>query len=135
MVAAACGERRGTTGGWGLDEGASLSVTGEVVRTVGPHVVEIGGAPPDGVVVVIPFRHTLRPGVRVEVTGRVRTFRPVELELELGIDLGADVVQFDGSRSLVARSLRVAPETEDRLPVGAQRLGERPSARLVAAAP
>ncbi len=110
-------------------------MTGEVVRTIGPHVVEIGGAPADAVVVVIPFRHTLTPGVRAEVTGRVRTFRRVAQELELGIDLGPDVAQFEGARSLVVSSVRVAPETEDHLPVRAQRLRERPSAPLVAAAP
>ncbi len=84
-------------------------MTGEVARTFGPHVVQIGSSAPDAVLVIIPFTHTLTPGVRVEVTGRVRTFRQVELELALGIDLGPEVARFEGARSLIATSVRSAP--------------------------
>ncbi len=85
----------------------------------GPHVIQVGGSTaPDPVLVVVPFRHTLEPGARVEVTGRVRTFRRAELESALGIDLGADVARFEGTRSLVASSVRSAPQPYGSRPVG-----------------
>jgi len=103
-------------------DGPRLSVTGEVARAFGPHVIQIGSTAPDPVLIVVPFRHALEPGVRVEVTGRVRTFRRAELESALGIDFGADVARFEGARCLVASSLRAAPEPEAGAPGGAVRL-------------
>ncbi len=81
-------------------------VTGRITRTFGRQVMQLGNAPGDPLIVVLPRPEPLFVGQRVAVTGYVRTFRRTELESDLAVQLGPEVVGLEGQRCLVAQSVR-----------------------------
>ncbi len=83
-----------------------VTVRGPVTEVLGGHALTVGRSGQEPLVVV--FRHppAVPVGAVVEVTGRVRTLRVVELEGELGIDLEPEVERFEGASCLV---VTVAP--------------------------
>jgi hypothetical protein len=98
-------------GATGLEQ-PGLTLTGEVTRTFGPHVVQVGTSPSrDPVLVVFARPTTLAPGTPIEATGRIRTFNRVEIESELTVRLGPDVDGLEGRSCLVAETLRLGPRT------------------------
>ncbi len=88
-----------------LDD-ADVRLTGEVTRSLGRYVIQLGSAPPQPVLVVLRSPNPFPVGTRVEVTGRIRTFSRAGLEAELGVDLGSEVEGLDGQRCLVAVTVR-----------------------------
>lgn len=85
---------------------STVTLTGQVTRSFGTHVVQLGTAPSEPVLVVLPTPSSFRQGVRLEVIGRITTCVPETLEGELGVDLGPEVDVLEGSTCLVAASVR-----------------------------
>ncbi len=83
-----------------------VTLTGQVTRSFGDHVIQIGTGPAEPVLVVLPTPSSFSVGARVEVSGRIRTFDPAGLGVELGVDLGPDAQRFEGERCLVAVTVR-----------------------------
>ncbi len=90
----------------GAVDGADVTLTGQVTAAFGDHVVQLGSAPAEPVLVVLRTRNTVPVGTHLEVSGRIRTFAAARLGAELGVDLGPDARRFDGQRCLVAVSVR-----------------------------
>ena len=83
-----------------------VALTAPVTRVLGPHALELGGAP-TLVIVVEGVPSSVRPGVEVQATGSVRVFRE-ELGAELGIPLsGLGLERFEGAECLVVARLVV----------------------------
>ena len=89
-----------------LANAAPVTLTGRVTRSYGSHVVQLGNSPSEPVLVVLPTPRTFPNGVRLEVSGRIRTFARADLEAELGVDLGPEVEGLAGSPCLVAAAVR-----------------------------
>ena len=85
---------------------ADVTLTGQVARSFGDHVFQLGTGPAEPVLVVLATPSSLAVGARVEVSGRIRTFDPARLGVELGVDLGPDAQHFEGQRCLVAVTVR-----------------------------
>lgn len=81
--------------------GEDVTVRGTVTDAPARHVVIVGRADREPLVVVL--RQPTAPvvGTVLEVTGRVRTFRVAELEAELGTDLEPAVDRLEGGSCLV----------------------------------
>jgi hypothetical protein len=90
-----------------ITAGSDVTVRGPVTDVPGRHVVTIGRAGQEPLVVIFRQPTTVAVGSVLEVTGRVRTLRVGELEAELGIDLEPAVERFEGLSSLVASSFSV----------------------------
>lgn len=88
-------------------DGVEVTLTGQIMRTFGMHVIQLGTAPRDPLIVVLRRPEPVFVGQRVEVSGEVRTFRRAELQSELAVDLGAEVHNLEGQRCLLARSVRL----------------------------
>ncbi len=86
---------------------ADVTLTGEVAAAFGDHVIQLGSAPAEPVLVVLPTPNTFPVGTHVEVRGRIRTFEAARLGSELGVDLGAEAGRFEGQRCLVAVTVRM----------------------------
>ncbi|MFP5319833.1 MAG: hypothetical protein ACLGI2_16260 [Acidimicrobiia bacterium] len=84
-----------------------MTLTGEVARSFGRHVVQLGTAPTEPVLVVLRESGLYPPGTRLTVRGRISTFVRSQLEEELGVDLGAEVEGLTGERCLVAVEVRL----------------------------
>lgn len=88
-------------------DGKDVTVAGRITRTFGAHVIQLGSARGDPLIVVLRRAEPLLEGQRVAVSGDVRTFRRAELESELAVDLGSETVGLEGQRCLLARSVRL----------------------------
>ena len=99
--------RRGAPSSGVTLEDADVTLTGEVTRSLGPHVIQLGSSPPEPVLVVLRNPNPFPLRTRVEVSGQIRTFSRPALEAELGVDLGAEVDGLDGERCLVAATVRL----------------------------
>ena len=88
-----------------LSTGRDVTVRGPVTQVLSGHVVTIGGAGQDPLVVVFRQPTAVTLGRVLEVTGRVRTFRAAELEAEVGTDLAAAVGRFEGATYLLVSSV------------------------------
>lgn len=86
---------------------SELTLTGEVTRSFGQHVIQLGTSPPDPVLLVFRTPHAFRLGVPLEVSGHTRVFERAEIEGELGLDLGSEVVGLDGQSCLIVAAVRV----------------------------
>ena len=98
--------------------GEDVTVRGTVTDAPARHVVIVGRADREPLVVIL--RQPTGPvvGTVLEVTGRVRTFRVAELEAELGTDLEPAVDRFEGGSCLVVSDVpapRSAPLTKSGL--------------------
>ena len=86
--------------------GDEITLSGRVTESFGAHVFAVGsGAERVIVVTVTPAGVSI--GGDVDVTGRVRTFRRVELEAELGVDLGSATNELEEESCLVASVTRL----------------------------
>ena len=72
----------------------------------GAHLFAVGSGA-ERVVVVTATPMAVSIGRDVDVTGRVRTFRRLELEAELGVDLGEGANELENSSCLVASVARL----------------------------
>ena len=90
----------------GAVDGAEVTLTGQITRVFGPHVIQLGDAPGDPLIVVLRRPEPILVGQRVEVNGEVRTFRRADLESELAVEFGPEVHGLEGQRCLLARSVR-----------------------------
>ena len=93
---------RGATGA----RPAAVTVVGGITRTFGAYVLQLGDAPSDPLIVVLQRAKPFLAGQRLAVSGDVRTFRRVELESELAVDLGCETSGLEGQRCLLAHSVR-----------------------------
>lgn len=82
--------------------GSDVTVRGPVTEVPGRHVITIGRAGQEPLVVIFRQPMTVAVGSVLEVTGRVRTLRVAELESELGVDLVPAVDRFEGVSCLLA---------------------------------
>ncbi len=87
-------------------QGADVTLTGQVARIFGAHVIQVGDGPAEPVLVVLRAPNSFPVGTRLEVSGRIRTFNSARLAAELGVDLGPEAPRFDGERCLVAVVVR-----------------------------
>ncbi len=113
LVLTGCREGRGEVDGdvrtstiVPLAEASTITLTGHVTRSFGNHVVQLGTAPSEPVIVVFPRASAFPEGARVEVSGRIRTFSKADIEAELGIELGPEVDGLAGAKCLIAASVR-----------------------------
>ena len=90
-----------------LRDVAGVTLTGQVTRSVGNHVVQLGTAPTEPVLVVLREPGLYPTGTRLTATGRISTFVRAEMEEELGVDLGPEVEGLTGERCLVAVEVRL----------------------------
>ncbi|HWC11727.1 MAG TPA: hypothetical protein VG455_10935 [Acidimicrobiales bacterium] len=86
--------------------GEDITVAGRITRTFGAHVIQLGSASREPLIVVLRRAEPVFDGQRVAVSGDVRTFRRAELESELAVDLGSETVGLEGQRCLLADSVR-----------------------------
>ncbi len=86
---------------------SDVTLTGQVTRAFGQYVIQLGTTPREPVLVVFRTPSAYPVGARLEVSGRVRTFARAEIEAEFGVPLGSEVESFDGSRCVVAASVRL----------------------------
>lgn len=98
-------------------QGNEITLTGYVTRTFGARVLELGAARGEPLIVVLRRPQTVLVGQRVEAGGEVRKFRRAELESELGVDLGPEVMALEGQRCLLVRSLRLVSQETAGAPV------------------
>lgn len=82
--------------------GSDVTVRGPVTEVPGRHVITIGRAGQEPLVVIFRQPTTVAVGSVLEVTGRVRTLRVAELESELRVDLEPAVERFEGVSCLLA---------------------------------
>ncbi len=85
--------------------GEDVTVRGTVTDAPAPHVVIVGRAGRDPLVVIFRQPTAAVVGSVLEVTGRVRTLRVAEFESELGTDLEPAVDRFEGASCLVVSDL------------------------------
>ncbi len=90
-----------------LADASTITLTGQVTRSFGPYVVQVGGPRSQPVLVVLPTASSFSEGTRLEVSGRISTFSRSDLEAELGVDLGPEVEALTGARCLIASSVRL----------------------------
>jgi hypothetical protein len=81
--------------------GGDISLSGVVTATFGTYVFAVGSGV-EQVIVVTRAPTDAVVGGDADVTGRLRTFRREELELELGVDLGGETDVLENRSCLVA---------------------------------
>jgi len=89
-----------------LGRADEIALSGRVTAAYGPHVFVVGSGA-ERVIVVTEMPVAVSVGRDVDVTGRVRTFRRLELEAELGVDLGAAANELENASCLLASVARI----------------------------
>ena len=83
-----------------------ITLSGRVTAAYGPHLFVVGSGA-ERVVVVTRMPVAVLVGSEVDVTGHARTFRRHELEVELGVALGAEADGLENGTCLVASIARL----------------------------
>jgi len=99
-------DRPGASTSQPLDAAGDITLTGDVTRSLGSYVVQLGAGSPEPVIVVFRSPTHFPDGARLEVRGRITTFSAADLERKLQVELGPEVDALEGLDCLVTTSVR-----------------------------
>lgn len=94
-------------------EGRMISINGEIVRSFGSRVFQIGdpgSAVTENILVVAPSESTFTDGTPVTVSGTVRVGRLEEVLGNLGVDMPQSMQELSGDRPIVIASSVSMPQ-------------------------